>query len=98
MPTNKSNNEANHSAKNYETAIDELETILTQLESNQLPLEEAIKQFEQGVGLIKHCQGILDTVEQKVQQLTNEEALAPVNAPTSNAIGTGSDFGSDVPF
>ncbi len=93
MPTNQANNEVNHSTKNYETAIEELESILTQLESNQLPLEEAIKQFEQGVGLIKHCQGILDTVETKVQQLTHEEI--PV-APMSASASTGSS--GDIPF
>lgn len=60
--------------KTYETAVTELETILTQLESNQLPLEEAIKQFESGVSLIKHCQSILDTTEQKIQGLMGESA------------------------
>ncbi|PID62173.1 MAG: exodeoxyribonuclease VII small subunit [Gammaproteobacteria bacterium] len=56
--------------KSYETAVSELENILTQLESNDLPLEDAIKQFESGVALIKHCQGILDTTEQKIAVLT----------------------------
>lgn len=59
--------------QNYETAINELERILTQLESNDLPLEKAIKQFESGVALIKYCQGILDTTEQKIQLLTGDD-------------------------
>lgn len=62
----------NDNDKSYETAVAELETILTQLESNQLPLEDAIKQFESGVALIKHCQGILDTTEQKIQGLMGD--------------------------
>lgn len=57
------------STKNYEVAIKELENILTQLESNELPLEQAIKQFESGVTLIKHCQQILDNTEQKIKGL-----------------------------
>ena len=65
--TNKANN---LTEKSYENAVDELEQILTQLESNELPLEEAIKQFESGVSLIKYCQNILDTTEQKIQELT----------------------------
>lgn len=59
--------------KNYETAVAELEQLLTQLESGNLPLEEAIKQFESGVALIKHCQSILDNTEQKIKGLTATE-------------------------
>lgn len=62
------------STKNYETAISELETILTQLESNELPLEQAIKQFESGVSLIKHCQQILDSTEQKIKGLLDNQS------------------------
>ncbi|MGY0400195.1 MAG: exodeoxyribonuclease VII small subunit [Ostreibacterium sp.] len=58
--------------KSYETAVSQLEQILTQLESNNLPLEESIKQFESGMSLIKHCQGILDTTEQKIKGLLPE--------------------------
>lgn len=61
--------------KTYEAAISELETILTQLETNTLPLEEAIKQFESGVALVKHCQGILDQTEQKIKGLMPSEEL-----------------------
>ncbi len=59
--------------KSYETAVSELEQILSQLENNQLPLEEAIKQFESGVALIKHCQNILDHTEQKIKGLMGDE-------------------------
>lgn len=60
--------------KTYEAAVSELETILTQLESNDLPLEEAIKQFESGMALIKHCQTILDNTEQKIKGLMTQPA------------------------
>ncbi|PIE42415.1 MAG: exodeoxyribonuclease VII small subunit [Gammaproteobacteria bacterium] len=59
--------------KSYEAAIGELEQILTQLESGDLPLEEAIKQFESGVKLVKHCQGILDTTEQTIKGLMTDD-------------------------
>lgn len=64
---------ANPTNKSYETAVTELEQILSQLENNDLPLEEAIKQFESGVSLIKHCQGILQHTEQKIQGLTQSD-------------------------
>ncbi len=62
------------SNKTYETAVNELEQILSQLENNNLPLEESIKQFESGVELIKFCQKILDDTEQKIKGLTEEKA------------------------
>ncbi len=58
--------------KTYETAVNELEQILSQLENNNLPLEESIKQFESGVELIKFCQKILDDTEQKIKGLTED--------------------------
>lgn len=79
--------------KNYETAIDELEHILTQLESSNLPLEEAIKQFESGVSLIKHCQKILDNTEQKIKGLMD----TPSDTPLDNGNDTPRD-GNDIPF
>ncbi len=66
-------NKTTQDNKSYEAAVSELEQILTQLENNQLPLEEAIKQFESGVALIKHCQNILDHTEQKIKGLMGDE-------------------------
>ncbi len=63
----------NKQKKTYESAITELEQILSQLENEHLPLEESIKQFEAGVELIKFCQGILDNTEQKIKGLTQDE-------------------------
>lgn len=60
----------------YETAVAELEQVLALLESNELPLEQAIKQFETGVALVKHCQGILDNTEQKIKGLIETEYTA----------------------
>lgn len=84
-------NNTSQKNKSYETAIDELEGILTQLESNDLPLEEAIKQFESGVALIKHCQGILDTTEQKIKFLTGDGETDDTQASAENSA-------DDVPF
>lgn len=66
---------SNKPEKTYETAVTELEQILNQLENNELPLEEAIKQFESGVALIKHCQAILDNTEQKIKGLSEENKV-----------------------
>ena len=57
----------------YEQAFAELEGIVSALESEQRPLEEAIALFERGQALAKRCAGLLDKAEIKVRQLTGEE-------------------------
>lgn len=55
---------------NFEESLTNLEKIVEQLEQGQLPLDQSLKQFEQGVKLIRHCQQALKTAEQKVKILT----------------------------
>jgi exodeoxyribonuclease VII small subunit len=47
----------------------ELEALVERLERGDLPLEEALKQFERGVALTKSCQAALKAAEQKVEIL-----------------------------
>ena len=53
----------------FETSLNELETLVNQIEQGDLSLEEALGAFEQGVKLTRECQSILDQAEQKVQVL-----------------------------
>jgi exodeoxyribonuclease VII small subunit len=57
----------------YEPAFAELESIVSALESEQRPLEEAMGLFERGQALAKHCAGLLDKAELKVRQLTGDK-------------------------
>ena len=56
----------------YEVAFAELETIVTELETGEKPLEESMQLFERGQALIKHCTEMLEKAELKVQTLTGE--------------------------
>ena len=53
----------------FEQALGELETVVERLEHGELPLEEALKQFERGVQLARSCQAALKQAEQKVEIL-----------------------------
>ena len=55
----------------FETAFSELETLVQQLETGDLPLETAMALFERGTTLVAHCHDKLDNAELKVRQLTN---------------------------
>jgi exodeoxyribonuclease VII small subunit len=57
-------------AKSFETKMKRLEEIVDKMESSEVDLEDSIKLFEEGVGLSKDCQSLLDKAEEKVKILT----------------------------
>lgn len=59
----------------YEQALTELEGIVSALESNEHSLDNALGLFERGQALARHCAGLLDQAELKVQQLLGEELV-----------------------
>lgn len=58
----------------FEQSIATLESIIAELEQGEIPLEQAIERYTQGVTLSKQCQTMLDTAEQKVTVLTEQFA------------------------
>jgi exodeoxyribonuclease VII small subunit len=54
---------------NLEKSLAELEELVEELESGDLPLETAMKKFEDGIKLTRGCQAALKDAEQKVQIL-----------------------------
>ncbi len=53
----------------FEQALADLEETVEKLERGDLPLEDALKQFERGIGLARNCQLALKQAEQKVEIL-----------------------------
>ena len=60
--------------ENFEEALQKLEAIVAKMEEGDLPLEEALKAFEEGVRLAKFCTGKLDEAERKVEKLMRNQA------------------------
>jgi exodeoxyribonuclease VII small subunit len=54
----------------FEAAYAELASIIEQLESGSLSLDESVRLFERGRALSEHCQTLLDKAELRVMQLT----------------------------
>jgi len=67
--------------KDFESSIKRLEAIVHDLEKGDLPLEESLKVFEEGMTLIKFCSEKLEEVEQKVTMLVKEGAGKYVHQP-----------------
>ena len=62
----------------FETAYAELESIITKLESGDLPLDDSVTLFERGRQLSEHCQALLDKAELRVNQLTSDGRVEPL--------------------
>ncbi|WP_191602480.1 exodeoxyribonuclease VII small subunit [Marinomonas algicola] len=59
--------------KHFEDKLSELDSLVKELESNQLSLEDALKAFEKGIKLSHDCQSVLTQAEQKVQILLEDK-------------------------
>jgi exodeoxyribonuclease VII small subunit len=57
---------------NFEKALQQLEEIVQELEAGDLPLEKALKRFEDGIRLSKLCAQKLDETEKRVTLLMRD--------------------------
>lgn len=67
------------SSPSFEETLTDLETIVTRLESGELPLEEALSEFERGIALARAGQKTLQCAEQRVQILLNNDEKSQLN-------------------
>ena len=65
----------------FEDCLTRLEQIVTALEAGNLPLEESLKVFEEGVGLARQCSRYLDDAERRIEILAKDEAGATTARP-----------------
>jgi exodeoxyribonuclease VII small subunit len=69
----------------FEATLSELEQLVERLEQGNLPLEESLKLFERGVSLTQACQNALETAEQKVR-IVMEENGKPTLKPWTDEL------------
>lgn len=60
------------SNQKFESALEELETVIERLESGDLSLEDSLAAFEKGVALVKYCNQKLNEIESKVELLVKD--------------------------
>lgn len=68
-----------------EKALAELETLVDELESGDLPLEKALEQFERGVALTRDCEAALTAAERKVALLMSDAGIEDTARPFDDA-------------
>jgi len=70
--------------KTFEQSMKQLERIVQELEGSDLPLETAIKKFEEGMKLTKFCSQKLDDTEKKVSILLKNAEGRTAEKPFSS--------------
>jgi exodeoxyribonuclease VII small subunit len=58
----------------FEQAIKELGGIVQKIEQGQIPLQDSLSQYERGMALIKHCRGILEKAEKRIEKVTLQDS------------------------
>ncbi len=62
-------------AGNFETSLDELEKVVKELESGDLPLDRSLDLFSRGMKLSETCRKQLEEAETRVEQLIRKEGV-----------------------
>ena len=62
-------------AQDFESSLLELEAIVSQMESGNLPLAQSINAYKRGAALLQQCQKSLNDAEQQVRILTQANEL-----------------------
>ena len=74
----------------FEKALERLEKIVQAMEAGTLPLEEALKRYEEGVKLVRACQDRLQKVEKRIEvlrkNLDGTLEPAPFEAPSGREV------------
>jgi len=65
----------------FEDCLTRLEQIVAALESGNLPLEESLKVFEEGVALARQCGLYLENAERRIEVLAKDESGALATRP-----------------
>ncbi len=64
----------------FEKSLQELESLVEQMESGEQSLDDSLKTFERGVQLTRECQQALQQAEQRVQILLEKNGTAELTA------------------
>ena len=64
----------------FEDNLKKLEALVAKMESGSLSLDDMIKAFEEGRSLVATCQKDLDSVRQRIEKVTKDGGVVPLEA------------------
>lgn len=65
--------------KSFEQALSELEVLVRDLEKGDIELDEAVKKYNEGMKLSKHCHDLLQNAEKTIVKMMKDEELVDFN-------------------
>ncbi|HPC93613.1 MAG TPA: exodeoxyribonuclease VII small subunit [Sedimentisphaerales bacterium] len=70
----------------FEDSIKRLRTIVDKIEQGEIPLQDSLEQYEQGMALIQHCRQILQKAEKRIEKINKagEETPEPAGEPPAS--------------
>jgi exodeoxyribonuclease VII small subunit len=93
----------NADSLSFEDALASIEEIVESMESDQLPLEDLVTQYEKGSVLLKHCESVLSSARKRIELITlanredSGQETAHSSAPTAPSENDGvSDDNNDI--
>ena len=73
-------------ALDFEEALEQLDRIVVELEEGNTGLAESLKQYEQGVQLLRYCHDVLQRAQRKIELVTGVDAQGnPVSVPLDDS-------------
>lgn len=68
---------------NFEKKLNELEALVSKLETGDLPLEESLKAYEAGIALTSECQNMLEKAQLRIEKATSEVGKSEPSSESS---------------
>ena len=78
---------ARRTSNEFEKSFQQLEKIVQRLESEELPLDESLQLFEEGIRLSRFCHQRLEEVEKKIELILADAKGEPVTEPFEEESG-----------
>lgn len=75
----------------FEQSLARLESLVSRLESGDLPLDQALAEYEEGIGLVRSCRSLLDRAELKIQKLVDRGNGPEVQDTTATELFGGTE-------
>lgn len=72
-PAGASNKVVDHGALRFEDAFARLEALVGEMERGELPLEQMLERFEEGVRLVRHCNEFLSQAQLRVERYVEQK-------------------------
>ena len=82
----------------FEAMMERLQGLVARLEEGNLPLEDSIRSFEEGMDLVRRCTDVLNQAEERIQKLTRDARGAAQESPLQGVEDEAGTGGDELPF